>query len=37
MLKDFPESEQRQMVAQLKRLGAGLDQLSATAMTEPAL
>jgi MarR family transcriptional regulator, negative regulator of the multidrug operon emrRAB len=37
MLKDFPESEQRQLVAQLKRLGAGLDQLSATAMTEPAL
>src|SRR5580698_4341909 len=37
MLKNFPESEQRQMVAQLKRLGAGLDQLSATAMTEPAL
>jgi MarR family transcriptional repressor of emrRAB len=37
MLKDFPESEQRQMVAQLKRLGAGLEQLSATASTEAAL
>jgi MarR family transcriptional regulator, negative regulator of the multidrug operon emrRAB len=37
MLKDFPESEQRQMVAQLKRLGAALDQLSAPASTEPAL
>src|ERR1700729_755892 len=28
MLKDFPESEQRQLAAQLKRLGAELDQLS---------
>jgi MarR family transcriptional repressor of emrRAB len=37
MLKDFPESEQRQMVAQLKRLGVALEQLSATAITEPAL
>src|ERR1700689_4397913 len=27
MLKDFPESEQRQLAAQLKRLGAELDQL----------
>jgi MarR family transcriptional repressor of emrRAB len=37
MLKDFPESEQRQMVAQLKRLGVALDQSSAAAMTEAAL
>src|SRR5580692_4098429 len=37
MLKDFPESEQRQLVAQLKRLGAGLDELSATAVSEAAL
>jgi MarR family transcriptional repressor of emrRAB len=37
MLKDFPESEQRQMVAQLKRLGVALDQLSATAIAEAAL
>src|SRR5882762_10341675 len=29
MLKDFPELEQRQIVAQLKRLGVALDQLSA--------
>src|SRR6204780_2933844 len=27
MLKDFPESEQQQLAAQLKRLGAELDQL----------
>jgi MarR family transcriptional repressor of emrRAB len=37
MLKDFPESEQRQMAAQLKRLGAGLDELNATAVSEAAL
>jgi len=37
MLKDFPESEQRQMVAQLKRLGVALDQVSATAIAEAAL
>src|SRR5258708_11009282 len=37
MLKDFPESEQRQMVAQLKRLGVALDQMSADAVTEAAL
>ncbi len=37
MLKDFPESEQRQMVAQLKRLGVALDQMSAEAVTEAAL
>jgi len=37
MLQDFPESEQRQMAAQLKRLGAALDQLSATAVSEAAL
>jgi MarR family transcriptional regulator, negative regulator of the multidrug operon emrRAB len=35
MLKSFPESEQRQMVAQLKRLGAELDQLTAPVMAEP--
>jgi MarR family transcriptional regulator, negative regulator of the multidrug operon emrRAB len=28
MLRDFPESEQRQLAAQLKRLGAELEQLS---------
>jgi len=28
MLKNFPEAEQRQLAAQLKRLGADLDQLS---------
>jgi MarR family transcriptional repressor of emrRAB len=37
MLKDFPDSEQRQMVAQLKRLGVALDQVSATAIAEAAL
>ena len=37
MLKDFPELEQRQIVAQLKRLGVALDQLSAEAVTEAAL
>jgi MarR family transcriptional repressor of emrRAB len=37
MLRDFPDSEQRQMVAQLKRLGVALDQLSATAIAEAAL
>jgi MarR family transcriptional repressor of emrRAB len=37
MLKDFPESEQRQLVAQLKRLGVALDQLSATEIAETAL
>src|SRR5258708_10347171 len=37
MLKDFPESEQRQMAAQPTRLGAGLDELSATAVSEAAL
>jgi MarR family transcriptional repressor of emrRAB len=31
MLEGFPESEQRQMTVQLKRLGAALDQLRATA------
>jgi MarR family transcriptional repressor of emrRAB len=36
MLKDFPDSEQRQMVAQLKRLGVALDQVSATAIAEAA-
>jgi hypothetical protein len=28
MLKHFPESEQRHLAAQLKKLGAQLDQLS---------
>lgn len=37
MLKDFPESEQRQLVAQLKKLGAVLEQLSAPATAEPVL
>src|SRR5580698_924782 len=37
MLKDFPESEQRQMVAQLKKLGAELEQLSLPAIAEAAL
>jgi MarR family transcriptional regulator, negative regulator of the multidrug operon emrRAB len=37
MLKDFPESEQRQMAAQLKRLGVALDQSNAAAITEAAL
>jgi MarR family transcriptional repressor of emrRAB len=36
MLKDFPESEQRQLAAQLKRLGAELDQLSAPQTAEAA-
>jgi MarR family transcriptional repressor of emrRAB len=34
MLQDFPESEQRQLVAQLKRLGAELDQLSTPHVAE---
>jgi MarR family transcriptional repressor of emrRAB len=37
MLKAFPESEQRQMIAQLKRLGAELEHLSVPAVAEPAL
>jgi MarR family transcriptional repressor of emrRAB len=37
MLKDFPESEQRQFTAQLKKLGAELEQLSALATAEAAL
>ena len=37
MLKDFPEAEQRQMTAQLKRLGAELDNVTAPAIVEPAL
>jgi MarR family transcriptional repressor of emrRAB len=37
MLKDFPESEQRQLVAQLKKLGAELEQLSLPAIAEAAL
>jgi MarR family transcriptional repressor of emrRAB len=36
MLKDFPESEQRQLAAQLKRLGAALDQLSTPRVAEAA-
>jgi MarR family transcriptional regulator, negative regulator of the multidrug operon emrRAB len=36
MLKDFPESEQRQLAAQLKRLGAELDQLSSPQAVEAA-
>lgn len=37
LMKNFPESEQRQLVAQLKRLGAGMDQFSASAAAEAAL
>jgi MarR family transcriptional repressor of emrRAB len=37
MLRDFPEAEQRQLVAQLKRLGAELDQMNVPDLTEPAL
>ena len=36
MLKDFPESEQRQLAVQLKRLGAELDQLSVPQAAEAA-
>ena len=37
MLQDFPESEQRLMCAQLKRLGAELYQMNASPAPEPAL
>jgi MarR family transcriptional repressor of emrRAB len=37
LMKDFPEPEQRQLVAQLKRLGAAVDQLGVAAMAETAL
>jgi len=37
MLKHFPESEQRQLAAQLKRLGAELDQLSTPHVAEAPL
>ena len=37
MLQDFPESEQRLMCAQLKRLGCELYQMNAPAVEEPAL
>jgi MarR family transcriptional regulator, negative regulator of the multidrug operon emrRAB len=37
MLRDFPESEQRQMCAQLKRLGTELDQMAGSGVEEPAL
>ena len=36
MLKDFPESEQRQLADQLKRLAAELDQLSTPSAAEAA-
>ena len=36
MLKDFPEAEQRQSAAQLKRLAAELDQLSTPPLAEVA-
>jgi MarR family transcriptional repressor of emrRAB len=36
MLKDFPEAEQRQLAAQLKRLGSELDQLATTFVAEAA-
>jgi MarR family transcriptional regulator, negative regulator of the multidrug operon emrRAB len=37
MLKSFPEVEQRQLAAQLKRLGAELDQLSMPTAAEATL
>jgi len=37
MLQDFPEVEQRQLVAQLKRLGAELEHMNLTDLTEPVL
>jgi MarR family transcriptional repressor of emrRAB len=37
MLRDFPEAEQRNMTAQLKRLGVELDQVIAPPVAEPAL
>ena len=37
MLKNFPEVEQRQLVAQLKKLGAELDQLSTPNAAEAVL
>lgn len=37
MLKDFPEAEQRELAAQLKRLGAELDQLDTSPVPEAAL
>jgi MarR family transcriptional regulator, negative regulator of the multidrug operon emrRAB len=37
MLEDFSESEQRLMCAQLKKLGAELDRMDISALTEPAL
>jgi MarR family transcriptional repressor of emrRAB len=37
MLKNFPEIEQRQLAAQLKKLGAELDQLSTEPLAEAAL
>ncbi|HEX3949288.1 MAG TPA: MarR family transcriptional regulator [Steroidobacteraceae bacterium] len=37
MLQDFPETEQRQLAAQLKRLGMELDHMNMPDFTEPAL
>ena len=37
MLQDFPEAEQRQLAAQLKRLGTELDHMNMPDFTEPAL
>jgi hypothetical protein len=37
MLQDFPEIEQRQLAAQLKRLGTELDQMNMPDLTEPVL
>jgi MarR family transcriptional repressor of emrRAB len=37
LLRDFPEVDQRQLVAQLKRLGAELDHMNVPDLTEPAL
>jgi MarR family transcriptional repressor of emrRAB len=37
MLQDFPEEEQRQLAAQLKRLGTELDHMNLPDLAEPAL
>lgn len=36
LLQDFPEAEQRQLAAQLKRLGAELDKMDTSGAAEPA-
>jgi MarR family transcriptional repressor of emrRAB len=37
LLQDFPETEQRQLAAQLKRLGAELDKMNTSSEADPAL